>query len=113
MATRYFRTQVLHVAWEGGYVDPLIPARVREEALHAIDAGRVGKSRVYRAACVYGGFKVRLVFLVIRIGTIWTARVTSSMMRGGILSDRDPVVGRIGGGSTLGDGGALGRGNVV
>ena len=83
------------------------------EALHAIDAGRVGKSRVYRAACVYGGFKVCLVYLVVRIGTVRTARVTSSTMGGGILSGRDPVVGRIGGGSTFGDGGGLERGNVV
>ena len=57
-----------------------MPARIRVEALHAIDAGRVGKSRVYRAACVYGGFKVRLVCLVGLLVIIRTAWVTSSTM---------------------------------
>ena len=85
-----------------------MPARVRVEALHAIDAGRVSKGRVYRAACVYGRFKVRLGGLVVRSGTIRTARVTSSTMGGGIVSGRGLVVGRIGGVSTLGDGDGLG-----
>ena len=98
----------MHIAGAGCQVDVLLPAQIRVEALHAIDAGREGKSRVYRATCVYGGFKVRLVCLVGLLVTIRTARVTISTMGGGIVSGRGLVVGRVGGVSTLGDGDGLG-----